>query len=98
MADSGGYGSEWLRHGGSSGSRHSAQARPSGGTKGLMTNQSLWYAAQAKANPDLFRVVYDFNRRPQSWVHASVLDALPHAAVVKALAATTNYGAGHVAT
>ena len=60
-----------------------------------MSTRGGWYAAQAKANPDLFRVIYDFNRRPQHWVHPSVIESLPHAPVVKALA-TTNYGAAHV--
>jgi len=54
-----------------------------------------WYATQAKTNPDLFRVIYDFNRRPQHWVHSSFVETLPHAPVLKALA-TTNHGATHV--
>lgn len=62
-----------------------------------MSARGGWYAMQAKANPDLFRVIYDFNRRPQHWVHPSIIETLPHASVVKALA-TTNHGAPHVAT
>lgn len=58
---------------------------------------STWYAQQAKQNPDLFRVIFDFNRRPQHWVHPEVLSTLPHANIVQALS-TTNRGSSHVAT
>lgn len=60
-----------------------------------MNTRGGWYAAQSKANPDLFRVIFDFNRRPQHWVHSSVIEGLPHAPVVQALA-TCVHGAGHL--
>ncbi len=58
---------------------------------------STWYAQQAKANPDLFRVVFDFNRHPQFWVHPEVMERLPEATVVKALAGVT-HGTSHLAS
>lgn len=61
-----------------------------------MTTRGGWYAGQAKQNPDLFRAVFDFNRRPQHWVHPAVLQRLPHAEVVTALAGSY-HGAGHLA-
>jgi hypothetical protein len=60
-----------------------------------MNTTTGWYAEQSKLNPDLFRVIFDFNRRPQFWVHPSVLASLPHAPVVTALA-TSHYGARHL--
>ncbi len=60
-----------------------------------MNTRGGWYAAQSKANPDLFRVIFDFNRRPQHWLHPSVMELLPHAPVIQALAGST-HGAGHV--
>lgn len=51
-----------------------------------MSTPGGWYAAQSKSNPDLFRVIFDFNRRPQFWVHESILEGMPHTPVVKALA------------
>src|SRR4051794_35939795 len=60
-----------------------------------MSVRGGWYAEQAKVNPDLFRVIYDFNRRPQHWIHPSVVESLPHAPVLHALA-STNHGASHV--
>ncbi|MDH4454806.1 MAG: SctK family type III secretion system sorting platform protein [Verrucomicrobiota bacterium] len=62
-----------------------------------MSTPGGWYAQQAKANPDLFRVVFDFNHRPQYWVHPEVMDRLPEAAVVKALAGAT-HGTAHLAS
>ncbi|GEP43729.1 SctK family type III secretion system sorting platform protein [Brevifollis gellanilyticus] len=61
-----------------------------------MSTPGGWYAQQAKANPDLFRVVFDFNSRPQYWVHPEVMDRLPDAKVVKALAGAT-HGSAHLA-
>lgn len=61
-----------------------------------MTTHGGWYAGQAKQNPDLFRAVFDFNRRPQHWVHPAVLQTLPHAEVVTSLAGSY-HGAGHLA-
>jgi len=57
-----------------------------------MKPHSGWYVQQAKANPDLFRVVYDFNCRPQFWLHTAVVEKLPHAAVVRALAGAVHGG------
>ena len=56
---------------------------------------SKWYVHQAKVNPDLFRVIFDFNRRPQSWLHPEVMSALPHRHLVQALS-QTNHGASHL--
>jgi hypothetical protein len=61
-----------------------------------MSTSGGWYAQQAKANPDLFRVVFDFNHRPQFWVHPQVVEGLPEAAVVKALA-EAKHGTTHLA-
>ncbi len=61
-----------------------------------MSTPGGWYAAQSKKNPDLFRVIFDFNRRPQNWVHAEVLGALPHAKVVTALSGSY-HGSAHLA-
>lgn len=61
-----------------------------------MSSRGGWYAEQSRTNPDLFRVIFDYNRRPQHWVHSSVLDALPHAPVIKALAQSP-HGSGHLA-
>lgn len=41
-----------------------------------------WYASLATSRPDLFRLIYDFNTRPQDWVHPSRTSALPHSKVV----------------
>lgn len=60
-----------------------------------MNTATGWYVEQSKVNPDLFRVIFDFNRRPQYWVHPTVLASLPHASVVTALA-TARCGAGHL--
>ena len=49
-----------------------------------MTLQN-WFASLPKAAPDLFRSIYDFNTRPQDWVHPSLLEGLPHAKVVEFL-------------
>lgn len=57
---------------------------------------SIWYAQQAKQNPDLFRVIFDFNRRPQHWVHPDVLSTLGHGNVMQALS-STNHGSKHLA-
>lgn len=57
---------------------------------------SAWFTRQAKANPDLFRVIYDFNRRPQNWVHPEVLRALPNQEIINTLS-TTNHGSSHLA-
>ena len=46
-----------------------------------MTLQS-WYATLAQSNPDLFRLIHDFNTRPQHWVPPQRLSALPNANVV----------------
>lgn len=61
-----------------------------------MSTRGGWYAEQSRSNPDLFRVIFDYNRRPQHWVHGSVLEAIPHLPVVKALAAS-RHGSGHLA-
>jgi len=61
-----------------------------------MKPHSGWYVQQAKANPDLFRVVYDFNCRPQFWLHSAVTEELPHAVVVRALAGAA-HGGSHLA-
>lgn len=60
-----------------------------------MKPHSGWYVQQAKANPDLFRVIYDFNCRPQFWLHAAVMESLPHSGIVRALAGAT-HGGGHL--
>lgn len=60
-----------------------------------MNTHSGWYAGQAKTNPDLFRVIFDFNRRPQYWLHPEVVSALPEAPVVKALS-QSGHGQGHL--
>ncbi len=60
-----------------------------------MSTRAGWYAEQSKQNPDLFRAVFDFNRRPQHWLHPEVLQSLPHASVVTALASSYR-GAGHL--
>jgi len=41
-----------------------------------------WYASLATSRPDLFRLIYDFNTRPQDWVHPSRAKALPHGPVI----------------
>lgn len=61
-----------------------------------MSTRGGWYAAQAKANPDLFRVIFDFNRRPQHWVHSEVMNSLPHAPVINALTGS-RHGSSHLA-
>lgn len=61
-----------------------------------MSNSGGWYAQQARLNPDLFRVIFDFYRRPQFWLHPEVLDALPESVVVKALM-NTKHGGSHLA-
>lgn len=57
-----------------------------------MKPRSGWYVQQAKANPDLFRGVYDFNCRPQFWLNSAVVEDLPHAIVVRALAGAAHGG------
>lgn len=54
-----------------------------------------WYLQQAKQNPDLFRVVFDFNRRPQFWLHNEVVETLQQATVVKALS-SASHGTAHL--
>ena len=61
----------------------------------IQAQMSTWYAKQAKLNPDLFRVIFDFNMRPQYWVHPQVINSLPHCTVVQALANTTR-GSAHL--
>lgn len=60
-------------------------------------NANGWYASQAKSHPDLFRVIFDFNRRPQHWLHPDVVAAMPEATVIKVLAQGT-HGQGHLAS
>lgn len=55
-----------------------------------MNTSGLWYASQAKMNPDLFRVIFDFNRRPQHWLHPEVVAGLPQANVVRVLSQSTH--------
>lgn len=62
-----------------------------------MSTPGGWYAQQAKSNPDLFRVVFDFNCRPQFWVHSEVIERLPECAVIQALANAT-HGTTHLAS
>jgi hypothetical protein len=47
-------------------------------------NQS-WSASLIRTNPDLFRLIHDFNYRPSHWIHPARAAALPHAAVSTAL-------------
>ena len=54
-----------------------------------------WYPAQAKANPDLFRAIFDFNCSPQFWLHERVHSSLPHQPVIQALS-DSRYGARHL--
>ena len=61
-----------------------------------MSTHNVWYAAQAKVNPDLFRVIFDFNRRPQFWLHPAVARTLPEAPLVNILA-SSRHGQGHLA-
>lgn len=44
-----------------------------------------WYGNLSKENPDLLRVIHDFNQRPQYWVHPTVLSEVPFAEVVSHL-------------
>ncbi len=60
-----------------------------------MKPNSGWYVQQAKVNPDLFRVIYDFNCRPQFWLHSTLMEGLPQSGVVRALAGAT-HGSGHL--
>jgi len=62
-----------------------------------MSASGHWYVSQAKSNPDLFRVIFDFNRRPQHWLHPEVVDQLPEAKVVQALS-QSSYGHSHLAS
>jgi|GEM_PF-1735514 len=62
-----------------------------------MSTRGGWYASQAKTNPDLFRVIFDFNHRPQFWLHPEVLARFPEAAVIRVLA-TGTHGHHHLAS
>jgi hypothetical protein len=54
-----------------------------------------WYARQSRDNPDLFRAVFDFNKRPHYWVHEEVMNRLTQAPVIKVLA-TSAHGGRHL--
>jgi hypothetical protein len=45
-----------------------------------------WMVAQAREHPDLLRLVHEFNRLPQNWVHQEYLDGIPHVNIVRFLA------------
>ncbi|MBB5037727.1 SctK family type III secretion system sorting platform protein [Prosthecobacter dejongeii] len=62
-----------------------------------MNTSGHWYASQAKINPDLFRVIFDFNRRPQYWLHPEVVAGLPQAKVVRVLSQGT-HGQSHLSS
>lgn len=62
-----------------------------------MNTSGHWYLSQAKTNPDLFRVIFDFNRRPQHWLHPEVVAQLPESRVVQILSQST-HGHAHLAT
>jgi len=57
-----------------------------------MNSSNDWYVLQSKENPDLFRVIFDFNQRPQHWVHPQTLQGLPHSSVVRYLIESTHGG------
>lgn len=71
-------------------------------------NLPQWYAELALRQPDLFRLIGDFQGRPQHWAHPDRLAALPHGDVLAFLAnsavgqkhasrwATTQLGLDHV--
>jgi hypothetical protein len=44
-----------------------------------------WLTQIAKTQPDLFRSIYDFNLRPQFWVHPSRLTSVPASAYCQKL-------------
>jgi YOP proteins translocation protein K (YscK) len=44
-----------------------------------------WLTQVAKTQPDLYRSIYDFNLRPQFWVHPSRLAAVPASAYCQKL-------------
>ncbi len=56
-----------------------------------------WYVLQSKENPDLFRVIFDFNKRPQHWIHPRSLEGLTHAPVIRFLVESA-HGGRHLAT
>ena len=62
-----------------------------------MSTRGGWYASQAKTNPDLFRVIFDFNYRPQFWLHPEVIARFPEAAVIRVLS-TGSHGHHHLAS
>ncbi|TDU70700.1 YOP protein translocation protein K (YscK) [Prosthecobacter fusiformis] len=62
-----------------------------------MSTRGGWYASQAKTNPDLFRAIFDFNHRPQFWLHPEVIARFPEAAVIRVLA-TGTHGHHHLAS
>lgn len=49
------------------------------------SDSPAWAAALLQQNPDLFRLVYDFNNRPSLWVHPQRMEQMPHFAIIKNL-------------
>lgn len=61
-----------------------------------MTHLPQWYAELAVRQPDLFRMIGDFNTKPQHWAHPERLAALPHGDVL-AILDTSVTGQRHAA-
>ncbi len=53
-----------------------------------MTNAARMIA-RVKEQPDLFRLIHEFNRAPQNWVRPDYLEKVPHLGVVKFLSQRT---------
>lgn len=51
-------------------------------------NDSVWMVAKTREHPDLLRLVHEFNRLPQNWVHPEYLGLVPHGDVIRFLAGT----------
>lgn len=49
------------------------------------SDSSAWAVALLQKNPDLFRLIYDFNNRPSLWIHPQRLEQMPHFNVIKNL-------------
>ena len=47
---------------------------------------SAWMVAKSREHPDLLRLVHEFNRFPQNWVHPEHIGSVPHGDIVRFLA------------